>query len=135
MNPKDDPTSIGAILLKMGAISEAELAAAVDEQENLSIEHLLGKLLVANGVCSIEQVEVAVAAQRDMRSDDEHKQAVAIADIASARKKVVGVHQQRLIHRGEQVARKATTGTFPAVAMKMNVMGGGGDEGGNSEAT
>ena len=131
MIPKDDPTSIGAILLKMGAITEAELKQAVDEQENLSIEHLLGKLLVANGICSSEQVEVAVAAQRDMRSEDEHKQAVAIADIGLARKKVVRTYQQQLIDRGERVAQKATTGTFPAVAMKMNVMGG--DEGGNSE--
>lgn len=132
MSPKDDPTSIGAILVKMGAISEEELLAAVEEQSNLSIEHLLGKLLVANGICSAEQVEVAVAAQRDMRSEDEHKQAVAIADIASARKKVVHAARQRLIARGESVARKASTGTFPAVAMKMNVMGG--DNGGNSEA-
>lgn len=131
MIPKDDPTSIGAILLKMGAITEAELKQAVDEQENLSIELLLGKLLIANGICSLEQVEVAIAAQRDMRSGNEHKKAVAIADIASARKKVVRTHRQQLIDRGERMAQKATTGTFPAVAMKMNVMGG--DEGGNSE--
>lgn len=130
MSPKDDPTSIGSILVKMGAISEEELQAAVEEQSNLSIEHLLGKLLVANGICSAEQVEVAVAAQRDMRSEDEHKQAVAIADIASARKKVVHAARQRLIARGEQVAHKAITGTFPAVAMKMNVMG---QNGGDSE--
>ena len=131
MISRDDPTSIGAILLKMGAITEAELKKAVDEQENLSIELLLGKLLVANGVCSLEQVEVAIAAQRDMRSGDEHKGAMAIADIASARKKVVHAERQQLIARGERVARKADTGTFPAVAMKMNVMGG--DSGGNSE--
>jgi hypothetical protein len=125
MNPKDDPTSIGSILVKMGVITEEDLSAAVEEQENLSVEHLLGKLLVANGVCSVEQIEVALAAQQGMRSEEEHKQAVAIASIAMTRKRMVRVAGQRMISRGEEIARKSSSGIYPAVAMKMNMVGGG----------
>lgn len=129
MSPKDDPTSIGAILVKMGVITEDELSLAVEEQENSSIEHLLGKLLVANGLCSMEQIEVALAAQQGMRSEEEHRQAVAIASIAMVRKKSVRKAGQAMISRGEEIANKTSSGIYPAVAMKMNMVSGGKKDG------
>ncbi len=134
MNPKDDPTSIGAILVKMGVVTEDELALAIEEQANASIEHLLGKLLVANGVCSMEQVEIALAAQQGMRSDEEHKQAVAIASIAMTRKQMVRVAGRKMISRGEEIAEKSGSGLYPAVAMKMNLVGGGKKDPGNGSS-
>lgn len=136
MNPKDDPTSIGSILVTMGVISKEDLDAAVEEQENLSVEHLLGKLLVANGICSAEQIEIALAAQQGMRSEEEHKQAVAIASIAMARKRMVSKAGKQMTARSEEIAGKASSGLYPAVAMKMNLVGGKkGSDPGNGTGT
>jgi len=133
MNPKDDPTSVGLILIKMGVITKEDLVAAIDEQDNSSIEYLLGKLLVANGVCSKEQVEIALAAQQGMRSNEDHKKAVAIASIATARKKMMRQAGQHMIERTDALAIKTGSDIYPVVVMKMNLVGGGkkGSDSGN----
>jgi hypothetical protein len=89
-DPKIDPTSLGSILLKMGAISEEELLCAVEEQRKITADVLLGKLLIAHGFCTEDQVEVAVRAQLGMRSDNRADMAMGLADIAAARKKQIG---------------------------------------------
>ena len=117
-NPKDDPTSIGAILLSMGTITEEELDMALEMQERSSIDRQLGNQLVVLDVCTNEQVDIALAAQMRMRKGD-HERAVAVADIAVARKKRLCSESQRLRERGETVAKKATGSSYRAVTPSM----------------
>lgn len=109
-DPKTDPTSLGAILVSMGTITQEELDMAVEMQERSSIERQLGNQLVVLDVCSNEQIDIALAAQEKMRKNP-HEHAVAVADIALARKKRVNGERQKLQESGERVIRKASTGT------------------------
>lgn len=88
MRPGDDPTSLGSILLAMGIISHEQLVKAVEEQDNSSIEIMLGKLLVANDIITSDQLEVALSAQMGLRSKKRESKARAqasIAEVGSAR--------------------------------------------------
>jgi hypothetical protein len=115
VDPKDDPTSLGAILVSMGTITAEELAEAVEMQQRSSIERQIGNQLVVLDKCTAEQVDIALATQEKMRRG-KHDQAVAVADIALARKKKCGADRRGLIARGERVARRTSTGEhFPAL--------------------
>jgi hypothetical protein len=115
----DDPTSIGAILIAMSAITPEQLVEAVEQQERSTLEHLLGKLLVADGHCTSEQLDIALAAQEAMRSKDKKRQALAVAEIATVRKRGTNGARQRLIERSASIVRKATGQGHPAVAPEM----------------
>jgi len=118
-NQADDPTSLGSILVAMGTISPDSLKAAVEMQERLSTDELLGKLLVAEGGCTQEQVAIALSAQDDMRSRDKSKQALAVASIAQIRKAGTNGARQHLISKAEGVTRKATGQAHPAITPEM----------------
>jgi hypothetical protein len=112
LDPKDE-TNIGNILIKMGAISEDELSDAVEMQERSSIEVMLGKLLIANEICTREQISMALAAQKGLRSGDKPEAALAIADIASYRKGRTNGKRDRVMEK----ARTATGDSYPAVGL------------------
>jgi hypothetical protein len=82
IDPKDDPTSIGSILVSMGVISIGQLNRAMEEQRTASRDVLIGKLLVAAGFISNEQLEVALNAQTGLRSKKPVVRANAQAEIA-----------------------------------------------------
>lgn len=117
--PADDPTSIGAILIAMSAITPDQLAAAVEQQERSTLEHLLGKLLVADGHCSNDQLDIALAAQDAMRSKNKTKQALAVAEIAKQRKKGTNGARRRIIERSAAIVKKATGQNHQAITPEM----------------
>lgn len=117
--PSDDPTSLGCILVAMSAVTSEQLAEAVEQQQRSSIEHLLGKLLVADGHCSNEDLELALEAQRAMRSKDKKRQAMAVADIAKHRKRGMNGARQRIIARSAAIVKKATGQDYPAITTEM----------------
>jgi hypothetical protein len=123
--PSDDPTSLGCILVAMSAVTPDQLAEAVDQQKRASIEHLLGKLLVADGHCTPEQLEIALAAQDAMRSKDRTKQAIAVAEIARHRKKKTNGARLRILERSASIVKKATGQDHPAITAEMLVKSNG----------
>lgn len=109
--PKDDPTSLGNILLEWEVITKDQLELALQEQETLRGDDLLGKLLIASGACSEEEIRTAMSAQASMRASKKHKCAMAVADLALERRRRESmiIRRNNIIEKAEQV-RKSITG-------------------------
>ena len=104
IDPKDDPTSIGSILVAMGVITMDQLLVAIEEQTSASKDVLLGKLLVASGFISHEQLEIALGAQEGLRSKKKVHRAHASATIAErSSAAVVEIAQSVRKHSAEYV--------------------------------
>ena len=102
--PKTDSTSLGNILLKWQIITENQLVKALEQQETLRGDDLLGRLLVANGACTEDEIKTAVKAQTSLRSTNKSKQALAVADLALERRR-----RKSLFQRRERIAAHAKT--------------------------
>lgn len=121
MNPTEDPTSIGVILLNMGAVTKEQLEEVIEEQRRLREDALLGRLLIARGYCTQEQFNIAMAAQKSMRNGSKERRAMAVADISLARTRRNSVIQtrQRIIDKGRAAARSITSNDHVAIAPAM----------------
>lgn len=119
--PKDDPTSLGNILLEWEVITPEQLEHALKEQETLRGDDLLGRLLVASGACSEDEVTTAMSAQASMRSAGKHRTAMAVADLALERRRrdSLIVRRGKLEEKSRQVARSITGETHPAITAAM----------------
>lgn len=80
-DPFKDTTSIGNILLRMGAVTQAQLLVALGQKAHHD-EMLLGALLKQLGLCTDEQVAKALLIQSRLRSGD---RALAELDLLEAR--------------------------------------------------
>lgn len=125
---KSDPTSIGAILLSMGAITCNQLDETIAEQLRLHEDALLGKLLVAAGYCSNKQLEIAIAAQQTLRNGDKTKKALALADLSIARRRrnSIVLQRGRIIDKGHRftaVAQSITSQDHVAITPHMLAKG------------
>jgi hypothetical protein len=98
----EDMTNLGHILVDWDIITLDQLEIALEQQKTLRGDDLLGKLLVANGACSEDEVDTAMSAQASMRSAGKCEKAVAIADIAIARRR-----RQSIFDRSSALAQKA----------------------------
>jgi hypothetical protein len=109
--PKGDPTSLGNILIEWDIIDEEQLNQALQEQETLRGDDLLGRLLVASGACTEEEVNTAMSAQASLRATKKHKCAMAVADLALERRRrdSVILRRKRISDQAEAV-RKTITG-------------------------
>ena len=118
---KGDPTSLGNILLEWEVITPAQLDQALEEQATLRGDDLLGRLLVASGACTEEEVHTAMSAQESMRAVGKHKCAMAVADLAleRRRRKSVIVRRNNLIEQGEKIRRSITGDAHPALTPAM----------------
>jgi len=94
VDPKDDPTSIGNILLSMGVVTREQLIA-IREEQAMEEDRRMGMMLVRKGWCTEEQLDVALAAQKTMRTKGKVGQALALADIAIAQKRSPAAAQRR----------------------------------------
>jgi len=110
MTHESDLTSVGAILISMGAVTRAQVEEVVEEQRKLREDALLGRLLVAKGYCTQDQFDIAMAAQKSMRNGNKEKRALAVADISLARSRRQSVHatRKRLIEKGQAATRSIT---------------------------
>ena len=113
--PEDDPTSIGRILLLMGVVAPDDVAEAIERQKTENPDVLLGRLLVAAGVCTREQLDIAVAAQKGLRRKSDAAKACAMADVALFVKREGHDARQRFIHK----ARTATSDAHPIITREM----------------
>lgn len=119
--PKEDPTSLGNILLEWEVISAQQLDDALKQQETLRGDDLLGRLLIASGACSEEEVTTAMSAQASMRAAGKHKCAMAVADLALERRRrdSVILRRNNIIEKAEQVRRSITGEDHPAITTAM----------------
>jgi len=83
MSPKDDRTSLGNILVDMGLITRDRLDEVVSEQQRATVEMLMGKLMIADGILSEEQLAQALEIQRGLRSKHKYERAMAMSEVAS----------------------------------------------------
>jgi len=119
VKPADDPTSLGSILVDMGLLSRENLATVVELQERSSLDQLLGRLAVAEGLISADQLEEALSAQAGLRSKSRPRRALAQAKIVELSAALVKGAATRLRARATEV-RKAHTGQgYPAVSAAM----------------
>lgn len=111
MNPKDDSTSIGAILVSMGSITGDQLNEVVETQKQMREDTLLGVLLVHNELCSKEQLEAAIDVQVDMRSKNKPRRALAFANVA-LRRSLSTESYKGVVDQINRVAKKVETSSF-----------------------
>jgi hypothetical protein len=117
MSPKDDPTSIGAILIAMSAVTPQQLEQALEEKDRASIDVLVGKIMVANGFCTIEQLEVALSAQSGLRSKKSSDRAIAAVDLAHRSHDAVVSMASRLRKTSAGAVRRVSGVGHQAVAV------------------
>lgn len=106
-DPQGDPTSLGNLLLEWEIITKEELAYALEEQSTLRGDDLLGRLLVASGACSEDDITMAMSAQASMRDANKHECAMAVADLAIERRRrdSLAVRRNNIIKKAEEVER------------------------------
>lgn len=101
--PRDDPSSIGNILLRMGLVTQEQLDAIKLEQETMREDLLMGNLMVVKGWITKEQLEVALAAQKGMRTGGRSGQALAVAEVCLAHTSNDRERRTRMLEKGAQV--------------------------------
>lgn len=120
MNPQEDPTSLGAVLLELGLVTREQLNAVVEQQRHMREETMLGVLLVHNGILTQTELDTALSAQRGMREANKTDQALAVANIAIGRhrRKTLLDRRERLVEKGAQIVRSISN-DYPAVTADM----------------
>ena len=105
--PEDDPTSLGSILTKIGAISNKQLQDALAFKRNSEDNSLvLGQILVSTNTCTQDDVTIALSIQVGMRSSSANTKASAVAELAVRMKKSrMGMHNQ-ILQAGKMLADK-----------------------------
>jgi hypothetical protein len=119
--PKEDPTSLGNILLEWGVITKDQLDKALEEQQYLRGDDLLGRLLIAAGACGEDEIRTAMSAQLSMRAAGSHKSAMAVADLALERRRrdSLIVRRNHIIEQGEKIRKSITGDGHPAITAAM----------------
>lgn len=117
-DPSDDTQdySIGVILTRMMKVANDEqIEQALKQQRRMSEEEVLGSILVARGVIDADQLEVALHAQKGLRSKNKHKRAMAMAAISEASgAKIIEI--SRAIRDNAASVRRSLTGEgHPAI--------------------
>jgi hypothetical protein len=91
----------------MGIISQDQLEKALDVQQSAAdVEQLLGRILVAVGVCTVDQIEKAMNTQKGLRSKKLNEQALASLTIAEARKKNMRNANLDMIYKGTKALKR-----------------------------
>jgi hypothetical protein len=117
--PADDPTSLGAILLSMGVLNEDQLDELIDMQERATLENLLGKLAIAEGLISAGQLEEALSAQEGLRSKSKHRRALAAVELSERATATVTSIAAKLKTTISAERRRRTGDRHPAITPGM----------------
>ena len=121
-------STLGEILIRMRAVTEGQLDEVLALQERMSLEEMLGQLLVAQGFIDTEQLQVALDTQKGLRSKDRTKRAMAMSQVAQAS----GLRVTAMVSRLEATSRECLraygrehTPEPSTVMTKTTVHGGG----------
>lgn len=116
MIPKrDDPTSLGAILVAAGLVTREELRDVLEAQGRSTIYEVLGRLAVRKGLITADQLEASLEAQAGLRSKSKAKRALAQARIVELSATLVQKAASRLRREAAEVRRIKTGQEFPVV--------------------
>ncbi|MFW9801206.1 MAG: hypothetical protein ACFFFC_01020 [Candidatus Thorarchaeota archaeon] len=96
-------TNLGTILIRWRVITVDQLNKIFKENGTLRSVSL-GKLLVAKGLCSREELSAAMTAQKSMQSAKSPNSAIAMANVALERRHGSDTIQQ-LIKKGNELAK------------------------------
>lgn len=122
MNPKDDPTSLGAVLLELSLVTKEQLDNVIEQQRTMREETMLGVLLVHNGVLTQTELDIALSAQQSMREENKPQQAIAVANLAIGRHRrpTLLERRERIVQKGNFIAR-SLSGDYPIVSTELLV--------------
>lgn len=81
MKPRDTDSRVGDVLLKMGALTEQQLAEAVARQRAGDPRHL-GELVIELGYAEPRDVELALLRQQALRGRLTHEDGIRLLDEA-----------------------------------------------------
>lgn len=99
IDPADDPTSIGCILVTTGVITAQQLKAAIQERQQVSPDELLGLFMVGKQILDPEVLKQALLTQKQLRGNGKTARALAQAEIASAAVKTATAAAARVYDR------------------------------------
>lgn len=121
MKPKDDPTSLGAILLELGLVTQEQLDEVVEQQRHMREETMLGVLLVHNGILTQSELDIALSAQKGMREDNRTNQALAVANLAIGRhrRQTMVDRRERIVQKGAQIIKGISGDRYLAVTPEL----------------
>ena len=113
---RDEPTTIGELLLAMGAVTEAQLDLAIHDHK-AETPRLLGEVLVEYGFCSPKDVQRALTAQEQMRKGGTSEHAMVYAELALERQRRPEkvAQRRRLLEAGRKLRDAITGDDYPAV--------------------
>jgi hypothetical protein len=113
---RDEPTTIGELLLAMGAVTEAQLDLAINDR-NAQTSRRLGEILVEYGFCTDKEVHRALEAQEQMRKGGTSEHAMVYAQLALERQRRPDklAQQKRLLDTGRKLRDAITGEDYPAV--------------------
>ena len=112
--PVEPHTTIGAIMIAMGAITQEQLDHALAEQE-VNPDAALGGMLIGMGHVSPSQVRFALDLQTSLRSNNRSEKASAEQLILKMKTKAYVAHANRVVGGAEMTKEKLETGNHPAL--------------------
>lgn len=115
---EDGRTSLGNVMLLLDLITEDQLKA-VQELVDDDPEMIIGKVLVAQGVITDEELEVAMSAQAGLRSSKRRHRASVEMEIAKVKTSKVAILATKVADQGKALVQKARTGEYPHIAAKL----------------
>jgi hypothetical protein len=112
--------SLGVILAKMMKVADrGDIVAAVEEQSRMTEEEVLGQILVARGVIDSQQLEVALQAQRGLRSKNKHERAMAMAKLSEVSGGKI-IEFAEVVRKESAACKRSQTGeAHPAITPEM----------------
>lgn len=112
-------TTIGRILVEMGACTDEQIKNAIQAQRHASEDHKLGALILAMGYASREQILKALRLQHDLRSTKPHLMALAQAEIAKESSSSVTHLARDVQMKSENIRRKSTGRGYRSITEEM----------------
>jgi hypothetical protein len=106
--------SLGTILSKLRIVSRKQLTEVLEIQELMTDDERLGEILIARGMIRRDQLEIALAAQIELRSPDRTRRALAAAALSEATGARVIEFAADLRQSADRLKRR-TGEAFPAV--------------------
>jgi hypothetical protein len=104
----------------MGLLSEEQVRELLELQDRSSIEVMLGKLMVAEGLITNKQLDIALRAQEGLRrEDDKTARALGQAEVAKVSCATVINVASRVRSRAAETRRRITSTVHPAVGGGM----------------
>ena len=125
MNPKEDKSSIGNLLLDFGIVTPEQLAEAIEYKERSTLEQLLGAVLVHQGYCTREDIDLAMETQKKLRSKKQPKYNTSLISLdAVIRRRTNNSARLAVVEKAERFNR-ATGEGFTAITEGMLAKSGG----------